>query len=343
MAGWLGVGLAELGRFSALTLISLVLLAASLLALRLSCIPGRRGWPLDMLRPGHWHHPRELAALLVLLALAGLLFAQPGEDILGGRDPGIYFATGLAIADHGSILQHDWSLRALGSDLGETSINWWLFQSVHGWPLRFPGQLFVRDLPAGEVEPGFLPWYPAAIALAIAGGGLPAGLWVNPALATLSLVAVFLVGRSLFTVGVGTVCAGWLALNLAQVWFARYTMAEPAAQFLIWTGLYALIRARQRPDGALGVLAGLAWGGLCLTRVEAVLLVPPVAVYLGLLTRQQRHRSWALLALGLLVAGALHAGWHAWRFAPGYSTMVFSRATLAVAAGGVALALSLAG
>src|SRR5205823_13946000 len=126
-----------------------------------------------------------------------VLYARPSEDVLGARDPGIYFATGVAIARGGGIVQNDPALRALAENLGDASINYWLFQSVHGWPLRFPGQLFVRDLPSGEVEPGFLPWYPVAVASTVAAGGTEAGLWVNPALAVLGLVAVYLAGRAL--------------------------------------------------------------------------------------------------------------------------------------------------
>jgi hypothetical protein len=345
VAVWLAVLLAEIGAFDATVLLLLLGTAALLLALGIVVrrtdgleAPWSALWPAR-----RWGPRRDLAALALVLGLGAALAARPSEDVLGARDPGIYYATGVAIARDGALLQHDWALQALAADLGDVSVNYWLFQSVHGWPLRFPGQLFVRNLPLGQVEPGFLPWYPAAVAFAVDAGGLGAGLWANPVLATLALAAVFLAGRSLFGVGAGALCVGWLAINLAQVWFARYTMAEPAAQLLVWTGLYALVRARQRPDRALGVLAGLAWGGMCLTRVEAALLVPPVAGYLGWLTRQPRHRPWTLPALGLLAAGGLHAGWHAWRFAPAYSAMVFSGATLAVAAGGVALALTLAG
>jgi len=167
LASWAGVTLAELGRFSAAALGALVAGAVALLAVwHLMRRPGRMrkltralarglGGPLALARavapPGRWAPRGELLALVGLLALAAALFGQPGEDVLGARDPGIYFATGAAIARQGGVLQDDPALRALAADRGDASLNYWLFQSVHGWPLRFPGQLFVRDLPQGIV------------------------------------------------------------------------------------------------------------------------------------------------------------------------------------------------
>ena len=342
-AVWAGVLLAQLGRFDLVTVLLLLVGATVLLAVRL--LLARRAALYEhrraLWRPGRWGRPSELVALAALLTLAGFLFAHPGEDVLGARDPGIYFASGVAIARQGAILQDDEALRLLADDLGDASINYWLFQSVHGWPLRFPGQLFVRDLDLGQVEPGFLPWYPVSIALAVDAAGLPAGLWANPVLATLALFAVYLTGRTLFGRWVAWLGAALLAINLAQVWFARYTLAEPATQFLLWTGLYGLAATQRRPDLAFAALTGLAWGSLFLVRVEAVLLAPPVAGYLVWQARRPTHRPCALFALALVALGAAHFAVHAWRFAPGYTTMVFSGATLAIAAGGIALSLTL--
>jgi Dolichyl-phosphate-mannose-protein mannosyltransferase len=372
LAGWVGVTLAELGRFSAAALGALVAVAVALLGTWLAARPsgaardraglavGRSGAVRDLAGAdvrqcggvralaravatrGRGAPRGELLALVGVLALAGALFGQPGEDVLGARDPGIYFATGVAIARQGAVLQDDPALRALAADLGDVSINYWLFQSVHGWPLRFPGQLFVRDLAQGVVEPGFLPWYPLWIATAVDVGGLEAGLWVNPLLAMLALLAVYCTARLLLGPLAAALGAALLAVNLGQVWFARYTMAEPAAQLLVWTGLYALAAAYRRPSATLGLLAGLAWGSALLARVDTVLLVPPVAAYFVWQTRAPARRRGALVALGVLGLLALQFALHAWRLAPGYHSMVFSRATLAVAAGGVALVLVLA-
>lgn len=335
IAGWVGVALAEWGAFAPDRL--LALLAA--VALTLSALAARRGTLTAIWRFGHWMPRRDLAVLLLLVVASAMLFGQPGEDVLGARDPGIYFATGVAIARGGGVLQHDATLALLAADLGDGSINYWLFQSVHGWPLRFPGQLFVRDLSQGTVEPGFLPWYPVWIATAVGSAGIGAGPWVNPVLTALAVFAVYLAGRELLGGWAAAIGAALLTLNLAQVWFARYTMAEPALQLLVWTGLYAVAAARRRPAPALGLLAGLAWGSAPLARVEAVLLLPIVALYLWWEARQTEHRAWASTALAGLALGVAHWLAHAVLFAPGYATMVFSRATLAVAAGGIALVL----
>jgi hypothetical protein len=343
IAGWVGVALAELGYFSLLTLVVLLATASAFLAVRLACQLTRPGWWRSLAHAGSWSRPREALAVGVLLAIAVALFMQPGEDVLGARDPGIYFATGVAIAREGGVLQSDGALRALGDHLGDESVNWWLFQSVHGWPLRFPGQLFVRDLYQGTVEPGFLPWYPVAIAVAVDSAGVEGGIWVNPVLATLAVLATYFAGRALFGPVVAWAGAALLTLNLAQVWFARYTMAEPATQLFVWLGIYALVALVRRPTLGMGALAGLAWASTLLVRVDAVLLVPPIAALLAWRARDSAERGAALLALALIGFGAAHSALHAWRFAPGYTSMTFSGGTLAVAAGGVAAALAAAG
>jgi hypothetical protein len=337
LAAWAGVALAEAGGFSAARLALLVAGATLVLAV----VQARRGGIYQTLGLGPWRWRRDLSLAGVVL-LAALLFARPGEDVLGARDPGIYFASGVAIARAGGVLQHDPALAALGAGLADESLNYWLFQSVHGWPLRFPGQLFARDLAAGTVEPGFMPWYPVAVAVAVGAGGLQAGLWVNPALSVLAVAAVFLVGRRAFGGQAAALGAALLALNLGELWFARYTMAEPAAQLLVWTGLYAVAAARARPTAALALLGGLAWGGTLLARVDTLLLLPVAIAYLAWQTRAPRWRRWALGTLAVLALVATQAAWHAWQLAPGYASMTFSRATLAVAAGGIVLSLLLA-
>lgn len=335
---WVGVLLAQLGGFAARPLLAA---AVALVLARLGWQRARRhvgGWFPD----GRWGATGELAALAALLALAVLLFAHPGEDVLGARDPGIYYATGVAIARTGGILQHDPTLAVLGASLGDVSVNYWLFQSVHGWPLRFPGQLFVRDLTAGTVEPGFFPWYPVLVAFAVDLGGLEAGLWVNPLLATLAVLTVYAVARRLVGVTPALLAAALLVVNLGQVWFARYTMAEPAAQLLLWSGLYGAVVARKEAQCSAGVLTGAAWAGLLLARIDSVLLLPLLLGYLAWEARVPSRRSFALPALGLLLLGVAQTTWHAIALAPGYTSMTFSRATLAVAAGGVVAALLLA-
>src|SRR5207302_11496216 len=133
-AGWAGVTLAELGRFSTAGLGALVAGAVALLA-AWNAMPrpgGARALARAVAPPGRWAPRGELLALLGLLALAGALFGQPGEDVLGARDPGIYFATGAAIARQGGVLQDDPELRAMAAVLGDASLHYRLFQTVTG-------------------------------------------------------------------------------------------------------------------------------------------------------------------------------------------------------------------
>ena len=71
-----------------------------------------------------------------------------------------------------------------------------------------------------------------------------------------------------------------LAMNVVQVWFARYPVSEPMSQFLIFLGLLAFARWEERGAPAFAALAGSALGLSLLVRIDSVLLVVPLGLYL---------------------------------------------------------------
>ena len=99
LSAWLGLVLAELGRFS---LVAAGALLASASVLLLLSLRSRLGWPFA--RPVAW---LSLLPTLGVAVLAIALQAKPSQYIVGGRDPGAYVASMALIGRTGAILYTD--------------------------------------------------------------------------------------------------------------------------------------------------------------------------------------------------------------------------------------------
>ncbi|MBI3965326.1 MAG: hypothetical protein HY329_06795, partial [Chloroflexi bacterium] len=279
-----------------------------------------------------WPNGRELITLgagLVIVVSLGAVYLNPSEHVLGGQDPGVYVVTGAIIAETGGIVIHDRELAEL-----PPAARALLFPDP---PVRFAEGsrqigLYLTDSARGRVVPHGLHYYPAAIAVMVALGGLPWGLATGGLFTLLGVAMVGLAAKEAFGRATGLLAAALLSVNVAQVWFARYPAAEPLAQVQLWLGLFALTRLLRGSDRLpvgqqrlLAALAGWSLGLLLLTKVELV-VVPAVVVgflwYLGL-TGRFRPAYWWLLAPYSAVA--LHALLHYGLIATWY---VYSALTL---------------
>ncbi|MFW6097623.1 MAG: hypothetical protein ACOC9Z_06085, partial [Chloroflexota bacterium] len=333
LCGWLAFVLAELGRFSLSLLAILWLLAALLLALlALNTTPSHPHTPT----PPHPHTPPPLHPLIepLLLALwlpaAVWLFLRPHEAILGAADAGVYVSTAAHIVREGGILVHDTTLAQLDSALQAV-----ILRPIPDAGLTptylFPG-FNVIDAGAGSVLPDFFHYHPTWQAVAFALGELLAGpvAAVHAALLLPGLwalngaVAVYLTLRQMLQrPGAGTesvlgaiLIAGAalaaLSLNAIQVWFARYPVTEALTQMLLWTGLWAFGAwlMDRRPLRLWGLLAGLSFGLVLLTRIDTlVVLAIPVLAAVWQIARRDLHARhlWFYAPLGLL---AVHLALH---------------------------------
>lgn len=307
LSGWWGLVLAQIGCFSA----GLLLVLPALYSLALGFWAWRKGrwrWPRPeegQERPWTW-----AAFALITLVFIALAF-RPFELILGPRDAAVYPATAAQIVHHGGILSDDPLIRTLSRNTPEETHRTWVeFLGVqhpgrfYYHYLRLPG-FFVADEERGTVLPQFYHLYPTWLAVAFRLVGLPAGLWMTPYLSLLGGLGLFLLSRRLLGMRVALLAYLFLSLQTLQVWFARYSTAEGATQFLIFLALYGLLRLDEGGteeagrEPFFGWLTGLSLGMIGLVRVDFIfpwLLFLPYLAYLFIARAFQRGHRWMLFS-----------------------------------------------
>lgn len=323
VTGWIALTLAELGVFSIWALAGIVLALCMVV------------WRLGRNRIAAWSI-RDLKPDWIFLATFGLalfLFAHPAEYIIGNSDAGTYVNTGANIARTGAIAIHDAQVAQLPLDSAKT----FYWQLVNPYMLyrfvRLPG-FFIADPAQGLVLPQFLHLYPAWLAIWDALLGVSLGLYATPIIALLGSIAFYFLVRQLFGKNLARLAFFLLVVTVPQFWFARYPVAEGMTQFLVLTGMWAMLAIDggrtttdrrpstvvRPPSVSLGlpILAGLALGEIFLARADAVLLLLPLFIYGLVLSfgRKWQRAHWAMFgAFGVVFARAIV---HMLIFSPDY-------------------------
>ncbi len=298
LCGWLALLLAEVGLFTLPCLASLLLFGSGIM------IAVRR----PQVRCWHWPRPHANKMMLLTLTLflgIGIFLFRPGEWVLGGQDPGVYVATGASIARTGSIVLRDPWIAAMPAQARRL-----LFRFYIGQWWQLPG-FYITDFATGEVVPQFLHLYPTWLALFHAAGGISLSLAATPLLTLLGLVAFFLLARRIFGEWTALVALVLLALNPAQLWYARQPVSESLTLLLLFGGWHLFDRAMRQPARRdLAVLAGLALGQVALAKIEFLILSLLLYGYFFLrfvVDRLQPNQKVFLLVYTLLMA---HAAGH---------------------------------
>ncbi|HEX6737302.1 MAG TPA: hypothetical protein VF310_03410, partial [Vicinamibacteria bacterium] len=212
---WVGLVLAEAGRFSLTLAAGLVAAAAAAIAL---AFHRRLGAPLPRPRSAG-----EVVPFVVVLAVAFALQARPSEYVMGGRDPGVYVAAmahigrthGIAYVDPVVLSIPPGDVRLFYRNPEDRDFTWGRFS---GFPLERPQ--------TGRVVPEFFHLFPAFGAFFFQAMGLKGALATPPLFGVLGTLGAFLVLRRLFGPAPALLGALLLALNVVQVWFARYPVSE---------------------------------------------------------------------------------------------------------------------
>ena len=297
--GWLsvvGIVLGQLGLFSMVPI--LVFGGAPALAL------GRGGIRPSLRRQGCGPSMRDLAVFVLLGAFAIGLGRPTFEDFLGGRDPGVYVAAGHALARDGAIRYRD-------DLLGELSEAERRLFGTTGTPetgavgARLAG-FYLEDLDRGLVAPQFMPLTATWIGGARLLLGPHAALGVPTLFAFLALLAIYRVGEEMERPEAGLLAAVLTAGCVVQIWFARSHLSEIPFQALAFSALAEAI-AWQRVGGRSQLLSAVALATLLAqTRIDAIVVLPPLLGVLGsMVLLQPQPRGLKLALAALLVLG----GW----------------------------------
>ena len=313
LSSWVALLLAEIGVFS---LPRAALLTGALSALVALGAAGRGRLTLPL---PHWTGLRALVPALVVLALALALQTRPSEYVVGGRDPGTYIAGMALIARTGGVAYVDPVVLSIPrADVG-------VFYRADGPWGRFMG-MPLESPESGRVVPEFFHLFPAFGAYLFAALGVRGALAAPCVFGVLGTLAVLLAWRRVFGTAVGWMAAVLLSINVIQVWFGRYPVAEPMSQFLVFLALWAFAVWEERGAPMWGLLAGTALGLTLLVRIDNVLVLVPLGLYL-LVRRAQGALSWsrarAILLPALLLTG--HALVHGAFWARKYVLSVVNR------------------
>ena len=250
-----------------------------------------------------------LFLLAAWLVVGSWLFLRPHEYILGGADAGVYVSLGAEIAQNGGFLLQDNSLAQLDPALHAVFLRPLTNNPVAASYL-FPG-FYVEDADQGFVTPQFYPFHPVwqAVAFTLAGSNvegveaelLIAGLWM-----LFASVAIILTARELGGRYAAVLVMAALSVNALQVWFARYPTTEALTQFLLWSGIWAMVLwfGEEKPASLWALVSGTALGAVFLVRIDLLVLLPIfLLVVLGLWLRGWRKSDWwFVVPFSILVA-----------------------------------------
>lgn len=237
---------------------------------------------------------------LGIVVLGVWRFFPPAEYIIGGRDPGVYINAGVQIAQRGTFLYEDPLVREVPPFARD------LFFPSHAredyFSNRFMGFRII-DPDRGLVVSQFPHLYPASIAIAYDIAGLTGARNASSLWAILGLLAVYFTGSRLFGRAAASSAAVLLALNLIQVWFARYPNSEVVMQAMLFTALLAASRAQVDGDRFFAPIAGVLLGLLLFLRMDGVLGIAGVLAGAVALAITGRRLPWLLPATLTGVSG----------------------------------------
>lgn len=210
---------------------------------------------------------------LSLVLLGAYLYSPTAEYVIGGKDPGTYMNEGIQIAQRGSLTIVDPLVAAVPQATRD------LFFPSHDNPTyygtRFMG-FFILDPSAGTVSGQFPHLFPVWIAIGYGLDGLTGARETIAWWSMLALVAVYMTGRRLVGTTAAAVGTLLLAINVVQVWFARYPNAELPMAALLLAGLLAHARAHVDGDRFFAPVAGVLLALLLFLRFDAVLAIAAV-------------------------------------------------------------------
>jgi hypothetical protein len=240
---------------------------------------------------------------LVLLGLSR--FFPVSEYIIGGKDPGAYVNEGIQIAQRGTLVITDHAIAAVPPfALGL------FYRSEYRDEYFGPGFMgfFIQDPTTGQVVGQFPHLFPASMAIGYGMDGVNGARETIAWWAVLGVLGVYFVGARLFGRGAAFAGAGLLALNVAQVWFARYPNSDVVLQAGLFASLLAFARAHQDDMTFFGPVAAWLIGLQLFSRMEplmAIAIMAGTTVLVWLTSPNERLKFRFLIAAAVCTAVGL--------------------------------------
>lgn len=301
-----GLVLAEFSRYT-LTRLCAVLILLSFLVL-FAWYLKKKGTPPRSRGQSVWWFT---LGLLIIIAVASVLFIGRFEAILTERDVSPYVVEGVNIADHGRIFLKNETM----SKLSATEGNLLYGSRQRQGKGEYVSGYRIQNQKTGEVSTRYLPYYSVLIAVSYRLLGLKGTLtFFNPYLAVLALLFIVLTARRLFDDKTALASGLVLAISSLMVWFARYPTPEIFTQFLVFLGIYCLCLYYPRGNGWWGMLAALAFGATIAARLDLYAILAPLAAFVLfclIVTFIKKERPfymlWFVLPLVPLIANAYYS------------------------------------
>lgn len=262
----------------------------------------RRPWKL-VVAPASLAVTGVVAIVMAIMALPGFRYG------VADKDPGAYIAIGAAFAHYGSTTFPD-VLAAKVPGISYASPG-----------ARFPA-VWVGTQP-NTIHPQFYHLWPSLLAVAHQIAGLSAEFEVAPLLAVIGAMIFTALLRRVITGTAGrwaSLAGGLLlALNMLDVWQAKYPTAEMFSQVMLLGALLALIVALDTGIPLLAAASGLFIGVDWLARADIVLIVALSVAVAGALIALRRFTTTAGYFCAGLAIVVPHALWQAYVGARKYS------------------------
>ena len=309
LIGLWGILLAGIGRFMPIW----VVLGVAAISLGLLIAKKMRASTfLSFPRPSPW----QAIALGGLLAIC-LVFAGPHENLIVGRDPGVYANTAVHLARTGQ-----WPIRdPFFVDLPPSTQESFLSYVWNQGPFRLPGFFWLPDREVAVSQ--FLPFFTVWMALLEWTLGPGGGLWTALLFTSVGALGLLAIAAQFWEPAAALILLPLLLTNPGTIWYARSANSEVALQVLILL-LVSLWMGRDKDEGWVRplLLVGTLLAAL-LDKVDSLYLLPIFFMILGLtwITRPQRRYYQRVLVLMPIAVGL--SALYAWRFAWPYVRMSF--------------------
>lgn len=219
----------------------------------------------------HLYNPEiKMWWLIAILAVAGVLYARPVAQVIGGRDPGVYINTGINIARTGALITQNKTIPFIPKEQ-YTKFLAYMYEADKTAPMFLPG-FYITDFSTGEITPQFYHLYSAIFALLYPVVGVHGCLYGTPFIALLALTLVFLFLYRHIGSTVAIASTLLMMSGAHQVWYARYPNSEIFVQLCFFGALFFLSIAKKRHNG-LWLLAGITLGMSFFARIDSFLIV----------------------------------------------------------------------